>query len=124
MMQDNDVVVFNPDAIDAFNRGSFKEFERHSRFGNSIDEIFVTSPELRKEFGKDFDRIPTGAIGVYTYYSRLAQGLRQLMAGNRKFALNYITRDDIAAITREAAEISGIPYVLDVDKEEVEKLLG
>ena len=41
------------------------------------------------------------------------------MAGNRKFALNYITRDDIAALTKPAAEISGIPYILDVDKDEV-----
>lgn len=95
-----------------------------SRFGNTIDEIFVTSQELRHELGKDFERVPTGAIGLYTYYSRLAQGLRQLMCGNRKFALEYITRDDIAALTKEAAEISGIPYVMDADKEEVERILN
>jgi len=89
-----------------------------------VDEIFITAPELRKELGKDFEKVPTGAIGLYTYFKRLEQGLKQLMAGNRKFSLEYITRDDIAAITREAAEISGIPYVLDLDKEEVEKLLG
>jgi len=94
------------------------------RFGNTVDEIFITAPELRKELGKDFEKVPTGAIGLYTYFKRLEQGLKQLMAGNRKFSLEYITRDDIAAITREAAEISGIPYVLDLDKEEVEKLLG
>ncbi len=93
------------------------------RFGNTIDEIFITAPELRKELGKDYDNVPPGAIGLYTYYKRLEQGLKQLMAGNRKFSLEYIRRDDIAAITREAAEISGIPYVLDLDKEEVEKLL-
>jgi hypothetical protein len=45
------------------------------------------------------------------------------MAGSRKFALEYITRDDIAALTRDAANISDISYVLDVDKEEVEKIL-
>ncbi len=45
------------------------------------------------------------------------------MTGNRKFALEYLSRDDIAAITKEAAEISGIPYVMDVDKEEAEKIL-
>jgi len=28
-----------------------------------------------------FADIPTGAIGVYTYFQRLAQGMRQLMTG-------------------------------------------
>ncbi|MCJ7611926.1 MAG: FMN-binding glutamate synthase family protein, partial [Candidatus Aminicenantes bacterium] len=53
----------------------------------------------------------------------LSQGLRQMMAGERKFTLEYITRDDIAALTKDAAELSGINYILDVDKKEVEKIL-
>ena len=95
------------------------------RFGRTKDEIFVTASSLRKELGDaEFEKIPTGALGLYTYYERLAQGLRQFMAGNRKFALEYITRDDIAALTREAADISGISYLMDVDHEEVEQILG
>ncbi len=95
------------------------------RFGNSKDEIFVTASELRKELGNDeFEKIPTGALGLYTYYERLAQGLRQLMCGSRKFALEHISRDDLASLTREASEISGIQYITDVDKEEVEKILS
>jgi hypothetical protein len=94
------------------------------RFGTSKDEIFVTASSLRKELGNaEFDRIPTGAIGLYTYYERLAQGLRQLMAGNRKFRTDLIRRDDIAALTPEAASVSGITYVMDVDREEAEKIL-
>ncbi|MHC4607681.1 MAG: glutamate synthase-related protein, partial [Planctomycetota bacterium] len=51
------------------------------RFGITKDEIFVTAGDLKKELGKKgFDKLPTGAIGLYTYYERLAQGLRQLMA--------------------------------------------
>jgi hypothetical protein len=46
------------------------------------------------------------------------------MAGARKFALEYITRDDLVALTREASEISGIPYVMDSDREEIDKILG
>ncbi len=95
------------------------------RFGHSIDKIFVTASHLRKELGNDeFEKIPTGAIGLYTYYERLAQGLRQMMAGSRKFALEYMSRDDLAALTPEAARISGIKYVMDVDKDEVDKILG
>ncbi|UCH10942.1 MAG: FMN-binding glutamate synthase family protein, partial [Fidelibacterota bacterium] len=95
------------------------------RFGNTQDEIFVTAASLRKELGDaEYEQLPPGAIGLYTYYERLAQGLRQLMAGCRKFAMEYLSRDDLASLTREAAEISGIPYVMDVDKGEIEEILG
>jgi len=94
------------------------------RFGNSIDEIFVTAADLRNELGNDeFEKIPTGAIGLYTYYERLAQGLRQLMCGSRKFTLDHMTRNDLTALTTEAADISGIDYIMDLDKKEVENIL-
>jgi len=94
------------------------------RFGNSKDEIFVTASNLRKEIGiKEYEKLPTGAIGLYTYYERLAQGLRQIMAGSRKFALQYVSRDDMAALTSEASRISGIQYIMDADKSEVDEIL-
>jgi len=46
------------------------------------------------------------------------------MTGARKFTLNHITRDDIAALTKEVADVSGIQYIMDVDKKEVNKILG
>ncbi|HNR31101.1 MAG TPA: FMN-binding glutamate synthase family protein [Candidatus Hydrogenedentes bacterium] len=96
-----------------------------ARFGNTKEDIFVTAVELRKRLDDDtFEKLPTGALGLYTYYERLAQGLRQLMAGSRKFSLGYLSRDDIAALTREAAEISNIRYIMDVDREEVDAILG
>jgi hypothetical protein len=94
------------------------------RFGNKVEEIFVTAAELKNKFGERFNELPTGAIGVHGYFARLNQGLRQLMAGNRKFALEYIQRDDIASLTRDAENISGIPYVTEIDKEEVENILN
>ena len=94
------------------------------RFGSTRDEIFVTASALRKELGNDdFEKLPTGAIGLYTYYERLAQGLRQLMAGSRKFSLEYMSRDDLAALTPEAAEITGIRYIMDVDEGRAEEIL-
>ncbi|MFH0903782.1 MAG: FMN-binding glutamate synthase family protein [Methanobacteriota archaeon] len=95
-----------------------------SRFGNNVEEIFITAPGLKKTYNGRFADIPPGAIGVYTYFQRLAQGLRQLMMGNRKFALKYIERSDITALTKEAAEVSGIDYVMDLDKDEVENILN
>ena len=93
------------------------------RFGSSAEEIFVTAPDLKHKYGERFKELPTGAMGLYSYFKRLSQGLRQLMAGNRKFSLSYVTRDDIAALTKDSANISGISFILDVDKDEVEKIL-
>ena len=95
------------------------------RFGRTKDEIFVTASHLRKELGDaEFEKIPTGALGLYTYYERLAQGLRQLMAGSRKFKLEHMTRNDLTALTPEAARVSGITYVMDLDKAEAEAMLA
>jgi hypothetical protein len=94
------------------------------RFGKTKEAVFVTAEGLKREYGKDYERIPTSAIGLYTYYERLAQGLRQLMAGSRKFAIELLDRGDIVALSREAAEVSGIPHVMEADEEEAEKIIG
>ncbi|HCJ67668.1 MAG TPA: FMN-binding glutamate synthase family protein [Elusimicrobia bacterium] len=93
------------------------------KYGDTVEQIFVGAAPLKAKFGKDFEKIPAGAIGLYTYYERLSLGLKQLMAGERRFALKYISRDDLMALTPEASRISGIPYVMDVDKEEVNEIL-
>jgi len=95
------------------------------RFGNTKEDVFVTAPEVKEKLGEEkFKELPTGALGLYTYVERLNQGLRQIMAGSRKFELKYLTRDDLASLTKEASEISGIPWVVDVDKDGVEKILN
>lgn len=99
-------------------------------YGNSKEyqdmllRTFIAASQLKEKYGDDFVKIPPAAIGVYTYYDRLAIGLRQLMAGERKFALKYLERNDLMALTREAADVSGIPYVMESDMEEVDKILG
>ena len=45
------------------------------------------------------------------------------MCGARKFSLEYLSRNDIAALTKEASEISGIKYIMECDEEEVERIL-
>jgi Conserved region in glutamate synthase len=95
------------------------------RFGHSVDDVFVTAHSLRQELGDAaFERLPTGALGLYTYYERLAQGLRQLMAGSRKFAPCHLSRDDLAALTTEAATVTGLPYVMDVDAPLIDEILA
>jgi glutamate synthase domain-containing protein 2 len=99
-------------------------YGRGEKYQEMLLRTFTAAEQLKEKYGKDFDRIPPAAIGVYTYYDRLATGLRQLMAGERKFALNLIERNDLMALTREAADVSGIPYIMETDAEEVDKILG
>ena len=96
-----------------------------SRFGDTPEEVFVTAPDVKRLLGADrFKQLTIGALGVYSYFARLTQGVRQLMAGNRKFNLDVISRDDVACLTRESAEVTGLPYITEVDAQEVDKILG
>ncbi len=92
--------------------------------GEGYLRLFAVGAQLKERFGEDFRELPAGAIGMYSYIDRLRQGLQQLMAGARKFALQYIDRNDLVALTREAADVSGIPYVMESDKEEIDRILG
>jgi len=94
-----------------------------AKFGTDIEHVFVLAAKLKEKYGKDFEKIPAGAIGMLTYFDRLNAGLQQLMAGARKFALSYVSRSDLCALTREAADITGIEYVMDSDQEEAAQIL-
>jgi glutamate synthase domain-containing protein 2 len=94
-----------------------------SKYGTSIEEIFVSYEELKQRYGERLKEIPTGAIGVYTYTQKFKTGLQQLMAGSRNFALTAISRKDVMALTEESAKVSGISYVMDAYREEALKIL-
>ena len=93
------------------------------KYGTDVEHIFILAAKLKERFGKDFDKIPSGAIGMITYFDRLNAGLQQFMAGARKFALRHITREDLCALTREAAEVTGISYVMESDRAEAIRIL-
>jgi hypothetical protein len=62
--------------------------------------------------------MPLGAIGFFSYADKLKIGLQQLMAGSRNFRISTISRKDLMALTKEAAKVSGIPYVMDAYRDE------
>ena len=101
-----------------------KKHGEGKEFQEAVLRTFTIAAQVKGKYGADFERIPPAALGIYSYYDRLATGLRQLMAGCRKFALSYIDRNDLMALTREAAEVSGIPYIMEADMEEAERILG
>ncbi|MCX7793729.1 MAG: FMN-binding glutamate synthase family protein [Thermodesulfovibrionales bacterium] len=93
------------------------------KYGDVPERIFITYEHLKSKFGKRIEELPWGAIAMYTFCDRLKLGLQQLMAGARKFAIKHIDRSDLVALTREASEVTGIPYVMEADMEEAEKIL-
>jgi glutamate synthase (NADPH) GltB2 subunit (EC 1.4.1.13) len=93
-------------------------------YGKTMDEIFVLATRVKRLFNSDGREVPPGAIGVYSYYQRLSQGLRQLMCGSRKFGLEHLTRNDVVTLTREAAEVTGLRYIMDADSELAEQILA
>jgi len=95
-----------------------------ARYGHTVEEIFVSYEELKAKYSSDMKGIPLGAIGIYTFCQKIKIGLQQLMAGSRNFKLSTISRTDLMALTEEAAKISGIPYVMDAYRGEVEQILA
>ncbi len=96
-----------------------------SAYGNSVEEIFVCYEDLVAKYGKDTVKsLPLGAIAFYTLADKLKVGLQQLMAGSRNFKVSTISREDLMALTPEAAQVSGIPFIMDAYREEAEKIIN
>ncbi len=95
-----------------------------SKFGTTPEEIFVTYSTLSDKYGNRIKDVPFGAIALYTFIDKLRTGLTQLMAGVRSFRLDTIKRKDIVALTEEAAKVSNLTYIMDVQREEAEKILA
>ncbi len=80
-------------------------------YSSNPENFFLLARNLEHRYpdltlGED---IPWSAVGLYTYFiDRIGEGLKQLMAGSRKFKLDYLHRDDIAALTEYASKVTGI----------------
>lgn len=86
------------------------------KYGDTPDKFFITADELKAEYGDKIGKeIPWTAVGLYTYLERIKEGLKQLMAGARKFRLDLIDRSDLAALTSLASKVTGIPMIHEID---------
>jgi len=95
-----------------------------AQFGSTKEEIFVAYETLKEKYGDDVDKLPLGAIALFTFSDKLRVGLQQLMSGSRKFDIPSISRSDVFALTQEAAKISGLDYVMDVQREEALQIVS
>jgi glutamate synthase domain-containing protein 2 len=95
-----------------------------SEYGNTVEEIFTSYEDIKSMVGaNEIDNIPLGAIGIFSYSRKLKVGLQQLMAGARCFSLPAITRNELMSLTKECAEVTGIPYLMECYREEAMKVL-
>lgn len=92
-------------------------------YGDVPERIFITYETLKAKYGKEFSKLPMGAIGMYTFIDRLKVGLQQFLAGNRKFDINMLERSDVFSLTRECSDVTGIPYVMEDDVQRAESIL-
>lgn len=88
----------------------------------SGDVNFSCLNELKGRFGEEALKLPPGGIGAYNYVQRVSTGVQQLMSLCRKFSLESIDREDIVALTREAADVTGIVHASDLDLVALEEL--
>jgi glutamate synthase domain-containing protein 2 len=96
-----------------------------SQYGSTAEEIFVNYEDVKKIVGaKEIDNIPLGAIGIYSYSEKIRVGLQQLMAGARCFSVPAITRQELMSLTRECADVTGIPYLMEAYRDEAMAILN
>jgi len=89
-----------------------------SRFGSTKEEIFMNYEVLKEKYGAEADKLPLGAVGLFSATDKLKVGLQQLMAGSRNWEVQYISRKDIFSLTEKCAKVTGITYVMDAYREE------
>ena len=94
------------------------------KYGATPEKFFIATPELKAKYGERFGEIPLESIGVYTYLmDRVGVGLKQLMAGNRKWKLDLLTRGDLMSLSEIATKVTGIPLAHEVENDAVKKIL-
>jgi hypothetical protein len=94
------------------------------RFGATPDKFFIAAPELKAKYGERFKEIPWEAVAVYTYLTdRIGVGLKQLLAGNRKWKLELISRNDLMSLSERATRVTGIPMPDEAEKDAIERIL-
>lgn len=96
--------------------------KEYARFGSTVEELFADLRLLKGLYGDEAARFSPGAIGVFSYLNRVAVGLRQMMALNRVFSLEHISRADLIPLTEQAARVSGLPTCEELLARELERL--
>jgi glutamate synthase domain-containing protein 2 len=117
--------VFKPEKKSELN-GHWDELPASvTAIGKYPEEIFAGWEDVKSIVGaKEMDKIPFGAIAMYTYADKLKCGLQQFMAGARKFNIASINRNDIMSANRETEEVTKIAFMTEAYDAEAKKILN
>lgn len=94
------------------------------KYGEQPERFFILANEFKAKYGDKVGKeIPWTTVGLYTYLERIKDGLKQLLAGVRKFRIDLVSRSELASLSPLASEVTGIPLMHEVDKEQFEQIL-
>lgn len=94
-------------------------------YGQTPEEIFAGYYDVKRKVGAaEMQRVPLGAVALWTLADKLAAGLQQLLAGARKFDVSAISRDDLFAANRDTARETGIRFMTDAGDEQAKQILN
>lgn len=92
--------------------------------GTSAPEIFAGWELVKEKVGsQEMEGIPFGAVAMYGYVDKLSTGLRQFLAGARKYSVTEISRDDLMAANAETAAVTGVPPITESQDERALEIL-
>ena len=94
-----------------------------SKFGSSKEEFYVSYQNLKAKYGKEIDRFPLGAIGIYRLAEKIGLGLQLPMARVRKWRVDLISRRDLAALTEGVVRVTGLPHIMEAYRKEAPEVI-
>ena len=116
--------VFHPERKEKMNGNWNKLSNVVLENGSFPEEIFAGYYDVQKKVGADeMKNIPFGAIASWTLADKLSAGLKQLMAGARKFSLPEISRYDLLSLNRQTAKETGITFLTEANDQSAKKIL-
>ncbi len=92
--------------------------------GEKPEEIFQGWYDVQERVGENkMQEVPYGAVALWNLVNKLGTGLKQFMAGARKFNIDSVNRSDLMAANKETEKITGIPHVCKANDDEAKKIL-
>ncbi|MDR2851196.1 MAG: FMN-binding glutamate synthase family protein [Desulfovibrio sp.] len=96
-----------------------------SQYGNTPEAIFTGYYSLKEKVGAQaINKLPFGAIAIWTLVDKLAAGLQQFMAGCRRFTIEDIRREDVVAGNYDVARETGLQHICEARDDVAKAILN
>lgn len=117
--------VLRPERKEVVN-GQWDELPNNvTEIGTTAEEIFAAYYDVRNKVGEEeMKYIPYGAIAMWTHVDKIMTGLRQFLAGARKFSVQDISRSDIVSPNRAMEEVTNIQFITEAEDEIAKNIIN